>query len=309
MNKKTRRHKPKKTRHIHKNKKTKKHKAKNTRRRHKAKNTRRRHKTKKTRRIHKGGALIGKDIDKKDFVKISKGEHGELKTDGNIVCKRESYNKDNRDSIGRKQYKLMEILHNMDISPTPKSFDIIDGENEICMEYGGEDFDNIITIGEEKNLESAIEKLSNKLKSTNLIFVDLCLQFNTGNIVYDYSTKQILLIDIDLKWIRLAKNIPENYWRDILNVYKDYAFRTKSDGDYDGGDPFEHFQNHLNAVNAKYLPEMTLSQSLNSIDISPDDMTPELLSSTTNKLFEGNKRIDKFQGLFSTKGYYNTKTQ
>jgi len=207
----------------------------------------------------------------------------------------------------------MEVLHTMKICPAPKEINYKDYEMEICMDFAGKDFDNRISIDEKPNLEQAINKLSSILEQTNLLFVDLCLHFNAGNIVYDKISKQVLLIDIDINWIRLAKNIPDNYWKNVLNIYKDYALR-KSDEEYDD-DPNDIFNDKLQKVNNKFLKESILSQGISSIDISKDDINKSLFIknpseklTSSEKLFNGKMMNTKFEGIFPTKTHYMTKT-
>ena len=249
-------------------------------------------------------------VDSSTFVKISKGQHGELKTDGKIICKIEQCPRKYCQQKGSKLFKLMYILNIMNICPRPISLNITE-EIEICMEHGGVDFDERIPFSEKDDLESSLNELGRILSTTNLIFVDFCLQFNTGNIVYNKDTKKVMLIDIDLNWIRLGKDIPSNYWKDVLQVYKNYVFR-ENDEEYDD-DPYDIFSEYLKQINNKYLPYITLSQGLSSINIIEDNITQTSLnknsiSSLEKELFQGKLQKNLFQNTFNVKGYYNTKT-
>jgi hypothetical protein len=118
-----------------------------------------------------------------------------------------------------------------------------------------------------------------------------------------------MLIDIDMNLIRFAKNIPDNYWKEILNVYKEYIFR-KSDDEYDE-DPADIFDLELKVVNNKYIEQIILSQGLSSIDLEYHNINKELLikkSTTMDILFTGKMKKLKFHGVYPTKGYYDTKT-
>ncbi len=198
----------------------------------------------------------------------------------------------------------------MNISPEPKEINYKDYEMEICMDYAGIDFDNRISIDEKDNLVKAIDKLSSILEQTNLLFIDLCLHFNPGNIVYNNITKQVLLIDIDINWIRLGKNIPTHYWKNVLDVYKEYALR-KSDEEYDD-DPYDIFNDKLQTINNTALKEVILSQGISSIDIIKDDINKNLFIKNAltplEKLFNGISKTKPFEGTFPTKIYYITKT-
>ena len=249
------------------------------------------------------------EIDSTKFYKILKGEHGELKTDGKIVCKTEECPAKCSKQKGYKIFNLMYLLNNMDICPRPLSINVTNHNIEICMEHGGIDFDERIPDSEKYYLESSLNKLGELLSKTNLIFVDLCLQFNPGNIVYNKISKKVMLIDIDLNWIRLGLDIPDNYWKDILEVYKNYTFR-EADEEYDD-DPSDIFSNQLKQINNKYLKYITLSQGLSSVNISEDDIRGSLFAKNfpiENQLFQGKLQKDLFQGIFNVKGYYNTKT-
>jgi hypothetical protein len=206
----------------------------------------------------------------------------------------------------------MEVLHEMNICPQPKEINYKDYEMEICMDFAGIDFDNRISIDEKQNLEQAIDKLSSILEQTNLLFVDLCLHFNPGNIVYNNITKQVLLIDIDINWIRLAKDIPDNYWKNVLNVYKEYALRKDDQNQDQDQDPYDIFNDKLQAINKKHLKESILSQAISSIDINKDDINQSLFikkpSTPLEKLFNGISKTTPFEGTFPTKAHYITKT-
>ena len=243
-------------------------------------------------------------VDSSNFVKISKGEHGELKTDGKIVCKTDSCEPKYCTQKGYKIFNLMYILNNMGICPRPISVNFPEDnyEFEICMEHGGVDFGERFPLEEKKYLEMTLTNLGERLVETNLIFIDLCLQFNPGNIVYNKATKKATLIDFDLNWIRFGLDIPSNYWKDVLEVYKKYVFRGK-DEDYDD-DPFEIFASQLGDVNDKYLKYITLSQGLSSVNT---DINQELFDNN-DILFQGKLRKDLFQGTFKVKGYYDTRT-
>ena len=267
--------------------------------------------------------IIGCDTKKFDkssmmMKKISKGgQHDELETDGSIVCKTESYMKKYVQVIHDKQYKLMEILYRMNICPRPISLDelvvgkirpmesklVVDTESTICMEHGGIDFDEKIS---HPGLEGAMESLITSMSATRLLFIDLCLQFNSGNIVY--KDDKVRLIDIDLKLILLVKDMPTNYWKEILTVYKEFVTRTEEDEEFEGGDPYDFYQDKLDSINNQYLPAMTFSQTFYSYSLTADDITPELLMSDENKLFGGKKINQLFHGRFNTKAYYTTIT-
>ena len=203
----------------------------------------------------------------------------------------------------------MELLYDIGVSPEPLSLEINTNEIEVCMKFGGNDIDNRIPNVEIEHLESAINLLSNILKSTNLFFVDLCLHFNPGNIVYNLNTKQLLLIDIDMNWIRLVKNNSDDYWKDILNVYKEYALR-KPDDEYDD-DPYDIFNAKFKAVNNKYIQNIILSEALSSINLTYEDINERLFiknSVTMDKLFQGKLITYPFERDYVVKGYYHTKT-
>ena len=203
----------------------------------------------------------------------------------------------------------MQVLYNMGVSPEPINLNINNNEIEVCMNFAGNDIDNRISNVEIDHLESAINLLSDILQTTNLFFVDLCLQFNPGNIVYNLNTKKLLLIDIDMNWIRLVKNNSNDYWKDILNVYKEYALRNPDD-EYDD-DPYDIFDAKLKVVNNKYIHNIILSEALSSISLTPEDITERLLiknSLTMDKLFQGKQIKYPFNGQYAIKGHYHTKT-
>ena len=265
-------------------------------------------KTQKNKKIVKfnGGTILGTHVDKTNFYDIKKGEKGILKTDGKIVCKKEDCDSELCNKA-LKTFKLMQIFFSIGISPRPINLNIIDSEMEICMEFVGKDFDNRILKRDKYDFFKAINNLINILSTTSLIFIDLCLQFNPGNIVYNNNSKKVMLIDIDINMIRIGKHIPNNYWRDILNVYKDYAMRD-SDDTYDD-DPYEIFNNRLKKVNDNYINKIILSQALSSNSIDIDDLIYVISKYNIDKLdslFEGKEIKRPFEGRFNTLAYYNT---
>lgn len=236
---------------------------------------------------------------------IEKGEHGDIVTDGDIVCKTESYDKRYIDNMVDIQYKLLTVLHDMDICPAPISVEINKPEATICMTHGGNDFDYKLPISEAPELSKALDYLASILSSTKLIFVDLCLLFNPGNIVYREG--KVLLIDIDPKFILLSTNIPEGYWNEIFGVYRDYVLSAE-DVEYEEGDADDHFSSQLYNINNKYINNMVFSQSFASDNIDVNDITPELLKTDSNKLFTGKLITRPFMGKFNTKAHYMTVT-
>ena len=130
------------------------------------------------------GTILGTDVDKTNFYNIKKGEKGILKTDGKVVCKTEDCDAPLCNKA-LKTFKLMQIFYSIGISPRPINLNIIDSEMEICMEFAGKDFDNRILERDRHDFGKAINNLANVLMATGLIFIDLCLQFNPGNIVYN----------------------------------------------------------------------------------------------------------------------------
>lgn len=247
------------------------------------------------------------NIDTTNFVSISKGEHGDKKTDGKILCKSELCPRLGCKEKGHKTFKTMYILNNLHIGPRPFTLNITN-EIEICMEHTGIDFTERFPIEYKDDVENSINELVTTLSKTNLIFVDLCVFFNPENITYNIKNKKTTLIDIDLNNIRLGLDIDDNYWKDILEVYKDYVFRGK-DEDYDD-DPNDIFDEKLKQVNNKYLKYITLSQGLSSINITENDINKELFikNSKNTNLFQDKLKTTLFQGLVKVKGYYDTKT-
>jgi hypothetical protein len=256
-----------------------------------------------------GGTILGTDVDKTKFYDIKKGEKGILKTDGKIVCKKEDCDSQLCNKA-LKTFKLMQIFFSIGISPRPINLNIIDSEMEICMEFAGKDFDNRILKKDKYDFLDAINNLINILSTTSLIFIDLCLQFNPGNIVYNNSSKKVMLIDIDINMIRIGKHIPNDYWKKVLNIYKDYAMRDSDDTYND--DPYEIFNNRLKKVNDNYINKITLSQALSSTSIDIDDLIYVISKYNIDKLdslFEGKEIKHPFEGRFNTLAYYNTMTR
>ena len=119
-----------------------------------------------------------------------------------------------------------------------------------------------------------------------------------------------MLIDIDINMIRIGKHIPNDYWKKVLNIYKDYAMRDSDDTYND--DPYEIFNNRLKKVNDNYINKITLSQALSSTSIDIDDLIYVISKYNIDKLdslFEGKEIKHPFEGRFNTLAYYNTMTR